>query len=623
MIIKNILLEKKLYLTLFCFLLALYAPFILYGDFVRDDWFLRDLKQQTAVTAFNTLLGAFSNRPFAIIFFWVTSRLSDAFIFYLILDLIILFFSIILIFRIFEEFFQDFFIKVTFLVSLMIPIYSMTNIFSPGMQILGHVSLLIWSLSLYSQKIFLETKNKKYLFLSFILIPFMLLTYESAFPLIGLSFFYSIFKKQTKYTLLISLLLFSGVAIAFLVQKFFLPLFVDDISRFRVENENVIFILRLILINIALQINILFIYFENIHLALFDLFSNYFFTIYFVLLLIVFFLFIQIFQKKNLKFFIYNNFPYKINFFSIILCFGICIFLISLMHTVAKSGVSFWGYNNRALLSLSVILSLSVSLFYEIFKYKKILKFIIIFFITLKFLYLFAFQLNHISYTKKIKSKAIEISKLFSDTYENISFSSLNKEILIIFFSQDNFSNLKLFKKTTFINDSFDFRYLMNDISDKYLISDLQLENDINFYKRKNTEGIVSGNYATSGFFYIKGYHLNNFKYCNKSMWDNYFREYIKKDSIRDTYLIFDNLNEKVTKKNLIKISNYDQLVSILDDTTKCSDWSNSKNNILNNHKNLATELSGKSNLRKLFYYDSIFLRFLIKIYNSYFKDII
>ena len=82
-------------------------PFILYGDFVRDDWFLRDLNAKTSTEAFYSLWGAFSNRPLAAIFFFITSRISDEFVFYALLNLIILFISIIIIFRSFEEFFED------------------------------------------------------------------------------------------------------------------------------------------------------------------------------------------------------------------------------------------------------------------------------------------------------------------------------------------------------------------------------------------------------------------------------------------------------------------------------------------------------------------------------------
>jgi len=389
------------------------------------------------------------------------------------------------------------------------------------------------------------------------------------------------------------------------------------------EDENIIFIIRLLLINIALQINILFLYFENIHLALYDVFSNYFFTIYLILILITFFLFIEIFKKNKIKFFINDNTLCKINFLPIILCFITCIFLISLMHTVAKTGVSFWGYNNRALLSLSVILPISISLIYTNSRFKKALKLLIIFFIILKFIFLYAFQLNQIAYSKKIMTKAIEISKLFLDRYKNYYDVSINKETLIIFYSKDNFSNLKLFDRATFINDSFDFRYLMSDLSDNFFISDLQLKNNINFFKKPLDPTLPKGKYNDSGFHYVKGYHLNDFKYCNKNSWDDFFREYIKRDFERDVYLIFDKLNEKVTSQNLIKISNYEHLIDILETTSNCSTWYISKKNDVDKYKNLATELSGKSNQRKLFLYDSFFLRYLILLYNSYFKNII
>lgn len=631
MIFKNIFFEKKFSLTLFCFLIILYMPFILYGDFVRDDWFLRDLNTKTSADAYYSLWGAFSNRPFAVIFFFITSRISDEFVFYALLNLIILFISIIIIFRSFEEFFEDSFIKITFLISMMIPIYSMTNLFSPAMQILGNVSLFIWSLSLLSQKIFFETQNKKYLFLSFIFITFMLLTYESAFPLLSLSVFFPIFKKETKYFLVIFLITFLSVIVGFLIQKFFLPIFSDDISRFRIDDENIIFVIRLFLINIALQINIFFLYFSNIHLALSDVFSNYLLTIYSISIIIIFFSFLKVFQKQKLNFFIKNNYVYNINFFSISLSIIFCIFLISVMHTVAKSGVSFWGYNNRALLSLSVISCLLISLLYGKTKYKKILKFFIFSFLIIKFLYLFAFQLNHVSYSHKISNKVVEISKLFRDKYEGqvtaapIYFASNatnNKKTLIIFYSRKNFVDLKLFKKASYINDSFDFRYLMEDISDTFFVSDYQIKNNVNFFKKNILDHPKERNGANSGFYYIKGYHLNNFKYCNKNMWDNYYRDYIMRDFDRDVYLIYDYDN-KISKKNLIKIEKFEEFIDTINSTAKCSEWSRADKNDVDQYSNLASELSGKTNQRKLFYYDSIFLRFLIKIYNSFFRNII
>ena len=120
----------------------------------------------------------------------------------------------------------------------------------------------------------------------------MLLTYESAFPLLSLNFFYPLFKKKHKTaidkSLIINIfLIIFGVIIAFIIQKLLLPLFYDDISRFRVEDEGLFFILRLTLINIILQLNIFFLYFENINLAISDIFSNYFITFFFIISLIL------------------------------------------------------------------------------------------------------------------------------------------------------------------------------------------------------------------------------------------------------------------------------------------------------------------------------------------------
>lgn len=608
--------SNKDYFIILSLIFFLYLPWIVFGNFSRDDWFLKDLHEAIGVyDRFLAQAGAFSNRPFAMVFFTITSMFSGSFIFYIILDLSILFISILLIFKCFEEFFEDNFIKITFLISLMIPIYSMTNIFSPGMQILGNVSLLIWSFSLITQKYYFDYRKNIYLIYSFLFIIIMLLTYESAFPLLSLNFFYPLFKKKHKAVidknLIINFfLIIFGVLIAFIIQKLLLPLFYEDISRFRVEDEGLFFILRLILINIVLQLNIFFLYFENINLAISDIFSNYFITFFFIISLILILSIIKKFSIKKITFF--NDYKKnKLNIFFIITCLFLCIFLTAAMHTVAKSGVSFWGYNNRALISISVILPITISLLYSHFNKKNFIRLLIIFFLILKIIFLYAFQINHISNSQKIIKRAIDISKTLKGD-KNINQIEKEADTLIILYSK-KFIDLKLHERTTYVNDNFTFRYLIDDINDKYYYSYFLKQYDFKLPKRNITKDMLNGvNIWSSNHYYMRGFHINDYKFCTKPLWDLYFKNYILAEKQRDIYLIIDTNNIKLKKENFIKLKDHEDLFLHIEKYIDCSRWDKKENSLKTSNIKLSE--------RKLFYRDSTFLRSLIMIYSKFFQ---
>ena len=609
---------KRTSFLLFLLFLFLYLPFIFYGNFARDDWFLIDLYQQKHFfLAFQEAFIPFSNRPFAAIFFLITSRISDSFYFYLILDLAIYFAAILIIFRSLEEFLENNFIKITFLISLMIPIYSMTNFFSPGMQILGHVSLFLWSLMLVSQKYYFDTNQSKYLFLFFLITAVMLLTYESAFPLISLNIFYPLLRKKNKKLLSTCLIILFAVLVSFIAQKIILPNFSGsgDISRFRLSDESAFFIIRLILINIALHVNIFFIYFSNILLALEDLFSNHYMTIFSTIILFVLISIIMIFSKKKITFFKTYNKIYKPNIIFIILLFILCIFLIALMHTVAKSGVSFWGYNNRALLALSVVMSIIVSFIYGFYKKKKIISGLIVFFLIIKVIYLYSFQLNHIMYSKKILEITTKVTTFLKGD-KNISELSNEKDGLVIVYSK-NFLNLKLYEKITYVNDNFDFRYLIENMNDKYFYSNSKIVIPKQKIYLEETTSRSRTSPWDSGFHYLKGYHLNNFKYCQKIMWNSYFKNYILRDinQDRDIFFVVDDYDKQFTENDLIKVNNYENLILKIDENSLCEKWNKYDDSDMSQYSEMAKKFSGKTVERKLFYYDSFFLRFLTKIY--------
>ena len=88
---------KKIFLnynTIFTIIfLLIYYPFIINGEFIKDDWFLYQINKLSSENAIYSLLDSFSNRPLAVIFYFILSRLSGEFLFYFIINFLLLFVS--------------------------------------------------------------------------------------------------------------------------------------------------------------------------------------------------------------------------------------------------------------------------------------------------------------------------------------------------------------------------------------------------------------------------------------------------------------------------------------------------------------------------------------------------
>lgn len=551
--------KKNLDIIIYLFIFVLfYKSLFFYGDFVRDDWSIKSLYHLNFFEALKGIFGPFSNRPFAALFFAITSRFSDEFIFYLSLNFVLIFISSYLIisslyFINISNKIKNFYVFLT-----LFPLFSYSVIFSSGMQITGNLSVLIWSFSFYLQNQFI-TKNK---FLSLIIsnlfILLMLLTYESALPLLSLNIMFLFFFKRDhifKYFFILILTIILGT----IIQKVVIGNFYPDISRLRIENLSFNKILFYFFGNGALLINNFFVLFQNFFSSIKNIFVNkLFFSEY---LLIIILLYFVIFNKtQNIKKDIQDK--KKIILFSVtslILCF---LFIV-LIHTLALSGTNIYGYNNRALISVSFILPLFLIIIGETLKPRNS-----------KILYFFYILIVFTNYIL-ILDKNVEYVKYRNSTIKTIISEykgNTDKKNYVLFIDHYGHKD-RIYQKVTFINDNFDYRHL------------LEIE----------SKGSLMG---TS---------INNNKYCNKTFWDNYFKTYVKKWFNKNNNIYIVDPKNSDFKFNLFNDLN--EVWLYLDKNLKCEIQPSTQENI-----NIYLKKKGNQN----FINDSLLLKFGIKFYYKY-----
>ena len=91
--------ELIIYILIF---FVCYKNLFLYGDFVRDDWATKALYEMSFIDALRQIYPPFSNRPFTAIFFALTSRISESYLFYLVLNFFLIIVSSYIIFLSFK-----------------------------------------------------------------------------------------------------------------------------------------------------------------------------------------------------------------------------------------------------------------------------------------------------------------------------------------------------------------------------------------------------------------------------------------------------------------------------------------------------------------------------------------
>ena len=499
---------KQLGLTQYFFALAIlgYLPILVFGYFIQDDYTILGLTDLNFFDAVKSICHVNNNRPLSCFYHALLSRLPSIFQIYFLLSLFFYFIFIYIVFRIYDFILNDLYIKKLFLTFLILPFFSYTIIYSPGMQSMGVISLIFWSISLLFLKRYIYKSFFLDLFLSYFFLVIMFLIYESAAPLLGISLFFPLFFKNKKKIFLINIILTLLVLILiYVLQKEIFPnLFNQDLSRIKLGLQDYKKIIYLIIINSVLIVNIFAHSLELFIRSLYNIFTIFNLILLSQLLLMISFFYLSIDNKIKIK----SNKDYY--FFNISLVSIISVFFLNaLMHSMANTGLEFTQYNNRALVSISFVFSLSVVFFYKFgvlrTKFLSNIFYIILFMI---------FSVNFIFFQNNLIRERFLAKEFLKDA----------KEIL---------------------NQNYGF--------------DKKYEYNINFfiYDRSNVEEVLS--YNSLDFFRViekkennVNFFLNENKFCNLDYYNLYIKTPLLNNKKLTTFL--ENIKYIDFRKNLENI---------------------------------------------------------------------
>ena len=375
------------------------------GKFIIDDFSIVNSDKNLNFFEFYKIFEiSFGNRPLAIIYYFVISKLPSNYLLYFTISLSQHILCIFLLYKLFDFLFYSEEIKKTFFLLIIFPFFSFTTLYSPGMQSIGNYSLAIFLFALILLKKFILEK-KKYLYaFSVLLIVLAFLTYESFFPLIILFIFFPLIFKQNYKILFINLFFILIILlIIFSFQKYlaYRPQG-EDLSRIR--NLNIFSLIRLCFVNLLLLTNF---FFENFYDAFLNIKNLANKSSYFALMQIAFLNFIFIYFIFKLRRGPLNIVkPFRIFFIIIFI-----IFLTILMHSVADTGIEFRDYNNRGTLAMSFVPPIFLLLLYNTNiknNYIIFFKFFFIFFYCSIIINFFSFQ--QYEYVKLDKFKKIYLT---------------------------------------------------------------------------------------------------------------------------------------------------------------------------------------------------------------------
>lgn len=465
-------------------ILVIIFPLLILGDFQQDDFYISSLNSLNFNSSLSSIFPQFSNRPLAAIFFSILSIFFYSYEHFFLLNIILILFSCNFIIKAFNEYFISRSSRVIFTALCLVPIYSYSTIFSSGMQIVGNLSIFIWSISIYFLNKYIKTDKFTYLMASNIVLFSMFMTYESAFPLIILNLFLPFFKRNFIKFKHIFITLILTLILSVIVQKLILPhLFNQDISRLRVDDLNLNSFILYMGANLLLSLNIFYIFFQNFNESLRIILNSNILLAQFFSSLGIFFLMVLINYKENLMTKLKDNNNFLI--ISLIICFFL---LLVFMHTVAKSAINIYGINNRALVSLSFFIPLILIVLSNM-KSPKYFFFIVLIYIILIITNYIPIQYNNITY---LKERNISFKKIIQKI--NIDDGKGNNSFIYF----DQFNKNSLFNHTTYANDNFDFSNMTG----------------FNHNSTQNDNSIWSAN-------------IRNSMFCNKAYWNLHFKKKI------------------------------------------------------------------------------------------------
>jgi len=461
---------KSLSFNQYFFLLIVigYLPIFFFGYFIQDDFGVVSLHNKEPIDALKYICAVNNNRPLSCVYHAFLTRLPSIFQFYFFFTLLLYIFFIFNVVKIFDFIIDDIFLKKLFITFLIFPFFSYTVLYSPAMQSMGVFALVLWSISLLLLKQFITNKSKINLFFSYLFILLMLLTYESPAPLLGLSIFFPLFfkKKEKLFYINFLIIIFLCMLILFMQKIVFPKIFNVDLSRVKFDINEYKKIVYLIFVNLVLTINIIFFSLEIALKALLNLFKNINYLTLLQLSLIIFLFYknfyYRTFYKKNK-----NN---KYLLLILVLVFSSVVFLNAVMHALANTGLEFTQYNNRALVSLSFIFSLTIVLVYKLvnFNNKKLFNFFLICLFSVPIINFIYFQNNLIKsrfdaeyiYDKYLNSNNSQfntnkINFILNESIDDVDYilsyhsfdyyKYLHKNLLVIFLTEQKFCNINYY----------------------------------------------------------------------------------------------------------------------------------------------------------------------------------
>lgn len=237
------------FLLLIAFFIAIYAPLIMHGGIIVDDW--GDIAHNLDCTGFahcyQTWFPLFSNRPLAPLPITVSTFLFGTFFSgYLILNTAVYLAAILITRKVVARQIGDGPSTIFALIAA-IPFIAMPVIASPINQLTATVSFLLWALSICELNHFLNISSKRSYTLAYVYLLLAFLTYEVILPLLVFTALLpfivkssSLQKNWLKYFMRFILPIGLVLAIIILWQKGIAPHFMDVDSRLKLNPQQML-----------------------------------------------------------------------------------------------------------------------------------------------------------------------------------------------------------------------------------------------------------------------------------------------------------------------------------------------------------------------------------------------
>jgi hypothetical protein len=220
-------------------IVVMYGPFMLGGGFIYDDWSVWDLgkKSHGFVDAYRNYFGAFSDRPAAPVYYALISKFVGHFFAYSLLDTVLWVAAVLIVARVLGKQFGHR-AAVLFAPFALLPTLSSTIVFSPAMQSIGALSILLWAISFLILDDAIDKKSVWLVFAAALPTLLMLATYEAALPLLVLSVAWPLVRAARRlFWLNLALVALALVAMV-VYQKIIAPPLFGDISRLRATDPS-------------------------------------------------------------------------------------------------------------------------------------------------------------------------------------------------------------------------------------------------------------------------------------------------------------------------------------------------------------------------------------------------